>query len=95
MELWDRLITILRMMRGTDRRSFALDEKLQTALVDRAERGRGRVRDSHCWIAGALVRYCSSLTTNGHFATAISSIISWATYLPVEAKCKMSSYTKL
>jgi len=38
MESWDRLLTLLRMMLGSGPRHFELNERLQTALVDRADR---------------------------------------------------------
>jgi DNA-binding NarL/FixJ family response regulator len=38
MELWDRLLTLLRIKPGPDPRYFELDEPLQTALADRADR---------------------------------------------------------
>jgi len=38
MELWDRLMELLRMKRPPEPRYFALDEELQAALVDRADR---------------------------------------------------------
>ena len=36
MELWDRLITLLRLLPAPGRRTFELDETLRTALVERA-----------------------------------------------------------
>ena len=38
MELWDRLLTLLRMKPGPARRYFELDEPLHTALAERADR---------------------------------------------------------
>jgi len=38
MELWDRLLELLRMKRPPGPRYFELDEELHTALVDRAGR---------------------------------------------------------
>ena len=38
MELWDRLMELLRMKRAPGPRYFKLDEDLHTALVDRADR---------------------------------------------------------
>jgi DNA-binding NarL/FixJ family response regulator len=38
MELWDRLLAILRIKPGPEPRYFELDEPLQTALVERADR---------------------------------------------------------
>jgi DNA-binding CsgD family transcriptional regulator len=45
MEPWDRLLTLLRMMRGSGLRHFELNERLQTALVDRADREQRPVED--------------------------------------------------
>jgi DNA-binding NarL/FixJ family response regulator len=38
MKPWDRLLTLLRKKTGPDPRYFALDEPLQAALADRADR---------------------------------------------------------
>jgi len=38
MELWNRLLTLLRMKRGSGLRYFELDESLHTALVDLADK---------------------------------------------------------
>jgi DNA-binding NarL/FixJ family response regulator len=38
MKPWDRLLTLLRKKPGPDPRYFALDEPLQAALADRADR---------------------------------------------------------
>ena len=45
MESWDRLLTLLRMMLGSGPRHFELNERLQTALVDRADREQRPVED--------------------------------------------------
>ena len=45
MEPWNRLLTLLRMMRGSGLRQFELNERLQTALVDRADREQRPVED--------------------------------------------------
>ena len=45
MEPWGRLFTLLRMMRGSGLRHFELNERLQTALVDRADREQRPVED--------------------------------------------------
>ena len=45
MEPWGRLLTLLRMMRGSGLRNFELNERLQTALVDRADREQRPVED--------------------------------------------------
>jgi DNA-binding CsgD family transcriptional regulator len=38
MEIWDRLLILIRMMRGYGLRHYELNERLQTALVKRADR---------------------------------------------------------
>jgi len=38
MELWNRLLELLRMKRTSGARYFALDERLNMALVERADR---------------------------------------------------------
>ena len=45
MEPWDRLLTLLGMMRGSGVHHFELNERLQTALVDRADREQRPVED--------------------------------------------------
>ena len=45
MEPWDRLLTLLGTMRGSGVRHFELNERLQTALVDRADREQRPVED--------------------------------------------------
>ena len=45
MEPWDRLLTILGMMRGSGVHHFEMNERLQTALVDRADREQRPVED--------------------------------------------------
>jgi DNA-binding CsgD family transcriptional regulator len=45
MELWDRLLVLLRMLRGTGRRTFELDERLYTLLVKRADQ-EGRLPEA-------------------------------------------------
>ena len=38
MELWNRFRTLFRIMRGSGLRHYELTERLQTALVERADR---------------------------------------------------------
>jgi DNA-binding CsgD family transcriptional regulator len=38
MELWDRFLTLFRMLRGNGLRRYELQESLQAALVERADR---------------------------------------------------------
>ena len=45
MKLRDRLLVLLRMLRGTGRRTFELDEKLHTLLVKRADQ-EGRLPEA-------------------------------------------------
>jgi DNA-binding CsgD family transcriptional regulator len=45
MEIWDRFRTILRIMRGSGLRHYALTERLQTALVERADREQRPVEE--------------------------------------------------
>ena len=45
MEPWDRLLTLLGMMHGSGVHHFELNERLQTALVDRADREQRPVED--------------------------------------------------
>ena len=45
MEPLDRLLTLLGMMRGSGVHHFELNERLQTALVDRADREQRPVED--------------------------------------------------
>ena len=38
MEIWDRILTLSRMLRGNGLRHYELSERLQAALADRADR---------------------------------------------------------
>ena len=53
MEPLDHLLTLLRLMRGSGPRHFELNERLQTVLVDRADREQRPVEDIHAELLAA------------------------------------------
>ena len=45
MELWDRLVTLFQIMRGSGLQRYELTGRLQTVLLERANRGRMPVEE--------------------------------------------------
>ena len=60
MKLWDRLLTLFRIMRGSGRQHYELTERLQTALVERAGRDQRPVEEIHEQLLAAELEHLKS-----------------------------------